>query len=425
MNELLSNSLCLTCRQPIPQHQLNNERQLVNSLVEQIPLLDERWMQLDIEELCENFEEQLNRWRVESHQTIDQFFERKCRELHQVIGEKLDQQRKEIIRLQSEVNDSMNIDQIDSLVAAVHALKQELTRIEGNDYFRMITRPLIIDKKSIEVTKLETYHFNLLTLPKAHRTLIHTENSWKPLASNNRYLLKHQAPNLSLVNRELDTIKQVPWRHGLIWDICWCSKLTRFIVLTVNHIFLFDDTSLSIETIRATKGKHWYSCTCSDTSLYLSTAQTGSSISEFNLSPSIVLKRHWQPPDTCKNDEWIHDLKYGNETLAVIIGEEKKERRKRMELRSCKTLERLWLLRLDIVDLQNRSIRCCFLTNDEWLLIDSIYSRLLHVSNDGIIKQSINYDYEPTRASLFGSNLLVVSNAYGLQLHQLFNRNLE
>ncbi|CAF3848505.1 unnamed protein product [Rotaria sp. Silwood1] len=225
-------------------------------------------------------------------------------------------------------------------------------------------------------------------------------------------------PNLCLFDQDVRLVKQNIWTHGLIWDMCWSSTLDRFIVLTLNNVFLLDENTMSTQQVQTIKGQHWYSCTCSDTSLFLSTAKTGSSINEFKLSSSIQLTKQWQPPDTCTKDEWIYDMVYSNRTLALMIGEQK-SKTKRMELRSSMTFDRLWLLRFDIIDLLNRAIRCCLLNDEEWLVIDRSSSRLFHITKDGKIKTTVVYESEPWRACLFGSNILVVSNENGVNFHKL------
>ncbi|CAF0942577.1 unnamed protein product [Rotaria sordida] len=380
-------------------------------------------MELDAAQLFENFEEKLNKWRADCHKTIDLFFKRKCQEFYQIIAEKVNKQKKEMIRLQLNVNELIrqqkaSLEKIDSLKLDVDHLGQEIILIEYNKCFQINTHPLVIDNNSLNIIESKLPLFNLTTLSSPYAGIYHTYGSWKPLASNNKFLLKHQMPNLCLLDRELRLVKQNVWTHGLIWDMCWSSTLACFIILTLNNVFLLDENKMSIQQVQAIKGQRWYSCTCSDTSLFLSTAKAGSSISEFKISSSIELTKQWQSPDTCTKDEWIYDIVYSNGTLALMIGEQK-NKTKRMELRSSMTLDRIWLLRLDIVDLQNRAIRCCLLNDEEWLVIDRSSSRLFHITKDGKVKTTIVYESEPWRACLFGSNILAVSNENGINFHKL------
>ncbi|CAF4016865.1 unnamed protein product [Rotaria sp. Silwood2] len=396
---------------------------LLDPLIEHINTLDNRLMELDARQLFANIEEKLNKWRSDCHKTIDLFFKRKCQEFYQIIAEKVSKQKTEMTRLQLNVNElirqqKVSLENIEALKSDVRHLEQDMKETEHNKCFQMDIKPLMIDNSSIHITESKMQLFNLSTLSHPFGGIYHYYGSWKPLASNNKLLLKHQTPNLCLFNRELRLVKEDVWTHGLIWDMCWSSTLARFVVLTLNSVFLVDENTMSIQQVETIKGQRWYSCTCSDTSLFLSTAKAGSSISEFKISSSIQLAKQWQSPETCTQDEWIYDIVYSNGTLALMIGEQK-NKRKRMELRSSMTFDRLWLLHLDIVDPQNRSIRCCLLNDEEWLVIDRSNSRLFHVMKDGKVKATVLYESEPWRACLFGSNTLAVSSENGVNFHKL------
>ena len=56
-----------------------------------------------------------------------------------------------------------------------------------------------------------------------------------------------------------------------------------------------------IDRVETTQKLHWLSCTCSDSSLFLSTNEKGSLVCEFNLLNSLQSAKRWEPPDTCSN----------------------------------------------------------------------------------------------------------------------------
>ncbi len=79
-------------------------------------------------------------------------------------------------------------------------------------------------------------------------------------------------------------------------------------------------------------------------------------------------------------NEWIDDIVYTNGTLAIVI-RNKFERSMRMELRSCKTLDCLWSVLLDVAYIKDLAFCCCSLNCNGWLVVDYNAERLLHIHN--------------------------------------------
>ncbi|CAF4899805.1 unnamed protein product, partial [Rotaria socialis] len=69
---------------------------------------------------------------------------------------------------------------------------------------------------------------DIFPLPPPCRTMKLSFDEFPAMASNDKYLLVHQPPNLSLFDRHLAIIKQAPWTQGEVWDICWSQALGRF-----------------------------------------------------------------------------------------------------------------------------------------------------------------------------------------------------
>ncbi|CAF4988800.1 unnamed protein product, partial [Rotaria sp. Silwood1] len=160
----------------------------------------------------------------------------------------------------------------------------------------------------------------------------------------------------------------------------------------------------------------WFSCTCSNQSLYLSTCEWGSSIFQFNLLPSFALIKQWEPPLTCEKHDGINDIKCNNETLALMINDSKTHQ-KRMELKSTETFDTIWLLHLSIGS-DIRLFTCCLINYNEWLAIDGTNSHVYHISKDGKFKTNIKYSSTPYRASLLSSNILAISAEEHLNLYR-------
>jgi hypothetical protein len=212
-----------------------------------------------------------------------------------------------------------------------------------------------------------------------------------------------------LFDIDLTLVKQSPWEHRGIRDMCWSSTLNSFIIISSKlKLFLVNENLTSIEVIETIEKKNWLTCRCSDATLFLSTNERGSKIYAFSLLSSFHLIKQWKSPQSCKSNEIICNITYNNETLALII-EHISNNKVRIELRSSTTLERFWSLPLNIKGVLGGMVyRVCPLRCDEWLVMDHNTSRLLHISKDGELKTTCAYTSVPYNGVLFGSNILAI-----------------
>ena len=403
------------------EHDLLLNSQL-NPLAEEINALGERLKAIQLENSMVNSHEKLEKWRDDCHKTIDHFFEEKCRELDQCVAKKVEKQREEINRIRKKMTKLIQEQEathrdIDSLTATVRDLEREMTKIEKSS-LQLDVKPLVIDDNLLQIEDADTNRFDLTSFSPVYKTISYPRENWVPLACSSRYILLHQEPNLCLVNRDLNIVKQNSWIYGTIYDMCWSSTLNRFIVINGSEVFLVDEESMSIENIPNLPKRKWLSCTTSETSLYLSTKVWGSSIMQFSLSPTIELAKQWQSPDTCTRDEVINSIVYNNGTLAIMI-KNPTEKMIHLEMRSATTLDRLWSVRLNIAYSQNIRTRCCLLTHHEWLVVDRNTSRIFHISKDGQVKSSSAYNPPPFCATVFDQDILAISTVRGVNLHKL------
>ena len=394
----------------------------LNPLSEEINALGERLKSIQLENSIGNSHEKLEKWRNDCHQSVDQFFEEKCRALDQCIAKKMEKQREEISQIRKKMTKLIQEQEathrdIDSLTATVRELEREMSKIEKTS-LQLDIKPLLIDHNLIQIEDSDANRFDLPSLPPVYRSINYPRENWVPLACSNRYVLLHQEPNLCLVDRDLNIVKQNSWIYGTIYDMCWSSTLNRFIVINGSEVFLIDEEQMSIENIQTLPKRKWLSCTTSETSLFLSTKVWGSSIMEFSLSPTIELVKQWQSPDTCTRDEVINSIVYNNGTLAMMI-KNPTEKMIHIEMRSSTTLDRLWSVRLNIAYSQNIRTRCCLLTQNEWLVVDRNTSRIFHVTKDGKVKSSSAYNPSPFCATVFDQDMLAISTARGVNLHKL------
>jgi hypothetical protein len=406
------------CLQHLSEHNASLLSQL-NPLTDEINALGDRLKSLDIEKAVSSCRRKLEEWRNDCYQKIDHLFQQKNRELDQLVDQKVKKQYEEIVRIQSKVTDLIREQEttrqdIDSLRLSIHHLKQQMNKIE-NTCFDINTQPLMIDDSFIHVKEISG--LDLSTFPCVYKTINRPVGSSIVMSNNDRFLLMHRKPNLCLVDREMNIVKEVPWTHDNIYDMCWSSIINRFILVEGKGIFLVDDEIMTIGNVKTIEERKWWSCTCSENSLFLSTNGSASSIMKFTLLPTIELIKEWKSPQTCASDEIIQSIVYSDGTLGVTI-KNKAEKSLRLELKSAETLDRIWSLGFDTVCNQKVAFRCSLLTNDEWLVIDYETKRLLHVTNDGKLKATIPYDGIPYFANIF-ANMLVVSTSKGVNFHKL------
>ncbi len=423
--ERTSRAPCDCCKQNLClQHLYEHNTSLVsqlNPLTGEINALGDRLNRLNLRETARDCRKKLEEWRLDCHQKIDSFYERKCQELDHLVAIKVDEERQKILHIETKLDKLIREQEatrqdIDILTSTICQLEKEMNNIE-EAHFQVNTRPLLIDDTIIQFKEIHQHDFDPSSFSSIYKTILYRKVSWDALASNGRLLLIHQAPNLCLLDVKLTVVKQVLWPYDSLFDMCWSSTLNRFIVISKENVFLVDENTMSIESVQTIAKQRWLSGTCFNDELFLSTDEWGSSIVKLRLSPSISVIKKWKSPKTCTTDEWIDDIGYNNGALAVVI-RNKIEQSIRMELRCCKTLDRLWSLLLDIKYNKDIPFRCCSLDCNGWLVADYNARRLLHITRDGKMKQTIIYKAIPLRITMFTSDINAISTGRGLNLHK-------
>ncbi len=421
-----SRALCHCCQQNVCIPHLNEHNDLLNSqlnpLADEINALGERLKTFNIQDIVGDCRWKLEQWRQDCYEKINHFFEQKSHELDRLVAEKLNRQRERTTHIRSKVAELIHDQEatqqdIDTLTSTIRQLEKEMNNIE-QAHFQINTRPLLVDDSIIQFEDIYEHDFDLSALSPAYRTIVRPQGSCRALASNGRLLLIHQAPNLCFLNTELTKVKQVLWPYDVIGDMCWSSTLNRFIVISKENFFLVDENTMSIESVQAIAKQRWLSGTCFNDELFLSTGGWGSFIVEVRLSPSITVVKEWRSPITCATDESIDDMVCNDGILALVI-RNGVEQSMRMELRSCKTLDRLWSVLLDIKYDKDTAFRFCSLDCNGWLVADYNAGRLLHITRDGKMNQTITYKAIPLRIAKFTSNMLDISTETGLSFHKI------
>ena len=408
------------CLQHLNEHNASLINQL-NPLTDEFNTLTDRLNRLNIENMTADSRRKLEQWCDRSHQQIDRLFQQKCEELDRIMNEKIQKQRDEVTHLQSKIaeiirNQETTRQQIDSLTTMMHMIKEKMNELEKTS-FRVTTQRLIIDDGLISIESTAEHELDLSNLPTPCTTIQRPGGSKFSICANDNYLLIHRKPNLCLVDREMNVVKETLWNYDDIYDMCWCSTLDRFIIAKKTDIFLVEENTMTINKVETIEEINWISCTTSEKYLFLSTNTYRSIVKKYDLLPSIKLVTEWKSPFTCANNEWIPSIQYNNEKLGLLIRNHP-EKSLHMELRSVDTFDRIWLLKFDTVCEQNISFRFCSLTCNEWLVGDYEKKRLLQITNDGKLKAVVPYENIPYCLTLF-RNMLAISTYSPINIHKL------
>ncbi|CAF5215397.1 unnamed protein product [Rotaria magnacalcarata] len=110
-------------------------------------------------------------------------------------------------------------------------------------------------------------------------------------------------------------------------------------------------------------------------------------------------------------------MKCTNDCLALIILNDIKNER-RLDMCSTLTFDQLWTISLNIHEKTN-IVSCCSLNENGWLIVDVAETRLIHVTNQGYIKNTITYTPSPHYAVQFDNDTLAILTEQGINLHRI------
>ncbi|UJR09270.1 hypothetical protein I4U23_013515 [Adineta vaga] len=422
-----SRALCHCCQKNLCLQHLNEHNDFLVSqlspLTDGINVLSDRLNALNSQDIMNDCRGKLDKWRVDCHQKIDQYFEEKCQECDRLITDKLDSQRKSAINTQVKLTELAHEQEatqhdIDSLTSLIRQLTTDLNSIE-KACFQIRTRPLTIDDSLIELNRFTEQVLDLSKFPPIHKTIQRLPNKCKIITTNHRYVMIQPTSSLCLIDREMTIAKQSLHFEDTIFDMCWSSILACFIIIAKNNIYTIDENTMNIRTLQLGEKRRWFSCTCSDDFLFLSTYDIQPSVVKFLMHPSVKCIDEWNVPNIWEKRDRIDDLVYSNEKKLALIISNVLEKTVRFELRSSDTFEHIWMLSLNVVCDESISIRCCTINYNEWLVADFKARCLIHITNDGRIKMKIPYHTTPYRVALFSSNFLVVADEYGTNFHKI------
>jgi hypothetical protein len=349
---------------------------------------------------------------------INKYYGEKCEELQQRYFERTDKFQTDVNELKTKINElgreeKPGHEDLSYLKLTIDDIKRDIKQFEENGILIDI-QPLINNKDLIQIKEWTFNGIDISTLSAPIRTIDCSNENWPSMTGNNRYLLIDQYPNLHLYDKEWNLVKQFPWKYNRIFDMCWSSTLNSFIILTEKYeVFLVNEDMTSAEPIKSIGKQKMSSCTCSNTSLFVTTAHLGSNIFEFNLLSSFQLIKQWNPPKSCDELDWILNIVYNNGTLGLLMQTITKSFR--LEVRCSTTSDRLWTLHLPD-GMRRRISRICLLKWNEWLVIDNNSSDVLHITKGGQLKMKHKWESIPENAVLFGGNILAIRSTKWINL---------
>ncbi|CAF4015282.1 unnamed protein product, partial [Adineta steineri] len=420
-----SRTQCHCCKKNFCRSHFNEHDNLpnlqLNTFADEINILNNRLQAFNLNIVTDESRQKLEKWRASCYKIIDDIFEQTCQKIDQRINEKTERQRNEILRINFIIDELIQkqettMTDIDLLQRAIHETEHDIDNIEYTR-FDIISRSLSIDHSLIQIEELHLPQFKLSSLIPPYKTIDRMNGGRQHIAINEQFCLIHQGLDLYLMDQNLTVIKKSQENFDHVYDMCWSPTLARFILLDRRTIFILDPNTMLIQRIPIDQDRRCWSCTCSDTSLFLSTLFCGSSVLQYSLLPSIQFEKEWKSPETCTRRQMIIGTVCKNETIAMIIVD-LLEKEKRIELKLSKTFEPLWSLKLDVV-YSDGYLSCCSLNDGHWLLSDYSTSSLIHISRDGKILETSTYKEKPCRINLFHRNELIITTDVSINFHRL------
>ena len=365
--------------------------------------------EIDLESKIKQSREKLDQWREESNRTIEEYYQRKLAQFNAYSDQIRDKHAKKAAEIQSNISQLNDQNKTTGIPCIEQDLKvlQEIT-------LPIHLRTLTIDENSISIQK----DFDLQIIKPTNSIFQYSNESSSAITSNERFLLMHQHPYLSLIDQDCKITKQIIWTDDWIRDMCWSTKLGVFILITTKNILFVDEKLESCAPLQDHLKQNWFSCTCSEEYLYISTCQWSSSIFQLSLSTPVDLVKEWKSPLTCEVNQGINDIKYNNQTIAILI-KDPKEHQRRLDLKSVENFHTLWSYSLNL-STSIRLFTCCPINSNEWLIIDGASQEMFQITKDGKLKNSGNYPHVPYRANLFHSTALAISTECDLRLYRIF-----
>lgn len=420
----LARARCHCCENDICLAHLNEHNDALNqqflNLSDFIDNLKSYLQTQNLGKLAQIHREKFERWRDEAHKKIDEYFLDKSRQVDRFIADKIDEFEENLTVYQRQIKEMIQSQQtsgqeIRLLNESVDTLKREINDINEN-FLQVHIEPFEIERAFIEVKAVNQTGYGPLNISSVYKTISIPQGSIGLMATDQQSLLIHQAPNLCLIDQDLSIYKQIPWRHGLIYDMTWSSSLKSFLIITEKQVLQLDQMTMSLKSIEALGKKKWFSCSCSSEFLFMSTRVWKSSLTKVSLNSRKPFEQQWESNDVCQNEEYIDSIAYRRSILALAI-RNKKKKSIRFDLTSCESLKVLYSVNLDIAWSPIEPVHCSPFINNDWLIADSETGQIIYVNDQGQIKAKVPYHTHPLSVTIFTPNRIAIATKTSIHFH--------
>ncbi|CAF1182846.1 unnamed protein product [Didymodactylos carnosus] len=222
---------------------------------------------------------------------------------------------------------------------------------------------------------------------------------------NEKYLVYCPKRSLSLLNEQGNEKLHIR-RDYEVWDICWASYLSQFLILSPTVLYLLDITASKTQQIKGFSQPMW-SCTCYEETFIVSSCSEAALIEEYSLS-NWKPKRTYHPPLSCQENQYIRCIRFSSSGthLGVMLSDKNHPNyRLVFELRGSNDMNVLQVTDIGVdrncwlLSLPNRQFLVNTLKSKKFYLLDS----------NGQLKETIPYDAKQiwSTASFNGTFLLI------------------
>ncbi|CAF1008125.1 unnamed protein product [Didymodactylos carnosus] len=425
--KLSARGICDCCLQNLCRTHWHEHADLVNvqlnPLVDEINTLADDFARPKEQQNFLDIKTKLDVWRQEAVSTINEYYERKCRELDTVMTIEMNEQREEVERKRVYVAELIRekdatrekIDSLTKIMIALDKLEQQTVLVN------LEIRPLKIDENSISINKGAVKDAALISfqLGKPYKSLELTKCDSSALGTNGQYILVHKEPNICLLDEDLQIKMQAQWtynNHGCINHICWSSSVEKFILAAYHGLFSFDTKTRKIEKLL---NEYHMTCTCSPDSIYLVDESFNKIIkylvAALSLSP---------PPKSVyeyTENEYVESMAYNNSKLAlVVVNRQGHTSFGRVDVLSTPSYDRTFSFSLEPANVLNCALKIISFGVRGWLIVYPQTCQLQEITQDGQNRQMATYASDiPWNAVFVGDRTLAISTSSGICLHKL------
>ena len=316
---------------------------------------------------------------------------------------------------------SITHEQIDTIEQGNDYVKKKLDLIEQKKVD--IELPSISFGSSSLSSTSSTFPFHLknkeFVLPEKCRVYSCSNENGIAMCGNEKSLLICEKDSLLLFDENFIPQEDFHWTNGSIYCLCWIDFVKKFLLLNDRReIYLINENHLSIyERIESIPSMNWWSSTCYDKYLYLSTYGRDPIVVQIDLSKSFQLIKQLKCPFLCHSDEFIQQLNSFSDKFILIVSNPKKKL-STCQIRSPVSLNLLSSITLNFspTSYQN-SIHSTILLSQQLIFIQENSSEILCLFKDETTK-IIDYRRFIRNISSFHRNICVIRTDRHLVFYQ-------